>query len=92
MQCQSMRSWSATKSLKIRSSKKSIKSKLGEWFLSLKVVLLIILSGKEHSSSKDKVNRVFKQIYNEVTRLTSVHAYVDERVVYSKNDYNNAQQ
>ncbi len=35
---------------------------------------------------------MFKQIYKEVTRLASVHAYVNERIVHLKNDYNDAQQ
>lgn len=52
---------------------------------------MIISSGKEHSSTKDQGDRVSGQIYQGVTRLTSVHAYADGRVVYSKDDYNDAQ-
>lgn len=57
-----------------------------------KAVLLIVPSGKEHNSPKDEVDRVSGKIFNGLTRLTSVHAYADGRVTYSKDDHNDAQQ
>ena len=52
----------------------------------------MVFSGGEHSSSKDKAYRVSGQIYKGGTRLTSVHVYADKVVVFSKDDYNDAQQ
>jgi hypothetical protein len=54
-------------------------------------LLLTPSSGKAHISHKDNKLRVSGQIFKGQTRLTSVHAYADGEVEYSKQDFNNAQ-
>ncbi|KAI9728114.1 MAG: hypothetical protein M1834_007830 [Cirrosporium novae-zelandiae] len=50
------------------------------------------IAGAEHTSTKDSQLRVSGQIYQGPRRLTSVHAYDDGRVEYSKKSYNDAQE
>ncbi|KAF5963454.1 protein kinase [Fusarium bulbicola] len=49
------------------------------------------IAGQPHTSRRDQGFRVSGQIYKGDKRLTSIHAYEDGRVVYSKDDYNNSQ-
>lgn len=47
--------------------------------------------GREHKSRADPVDRVSGKLFKGETRVTSVHAYHDGRVVYSKEEFNEAQ-
>ncbi|KAL2686844.1 hypothetical protein Neosp_004386 [[Neocosmospora] mangrovei] len=67
------------------SSKVSKNSKLAE-------ADTVEISGQPHDSYKDAGFRVSGQVYRGNKRLTSIHAYEDGRVVYSKDAYNAAQQ
>jgi hypothetical protein len=49
-------------------------------------------SGEAHTSHKDNKLRVSGQIFKGQTRLTSVHAYADGEVEYSKQSFNDAQE
>lgn len=51
----------------------------------------MVYSGQENNTAKDKVNHVSGQVFKGNTRVTSVRAYTDGRVVYSKDEYNDAQ-
>ncbi|KAF4458959.1 hypothetical protein FALBO_14294 [Fusarium albosuccineum] len=50
------------------------------------------IAGQPHSSRKDPAFRVSGQVFKGSKRLTSVHAYDDGRIVYSKEDYNRSQE
>ncbi|KAH6952599.1 hypothetical protein DER45DRAFT_573675 [Fusarium avenaceum] len=50
------------------------------------------IAGQPHTSRKDPGFRVSGQIYKGNKRLTSVHAYEDGRIVFSKDDYNASQE
>ena len=54
--------------------------------------MLTLYSGQEHNSAKDKVDRVSGQVFKGITRVTSIHAYTDGTVIYSKKEYNDSQE
>ncbi|KXS93468.1 hypothetical protein AC578_9219 [Pseudocercospora eumusae] len=49
------------------------------------------IAGRPHTSSKDAKLRVSGQIFKDNARMTSIHAYDDGTVEYSKQSYNDAQ-
>lgn len=51
-----------------------------------------LFRGREHTSRADPVSRVSGKIFRSGVRITSVHAYEDGRVVYSKEEINKAQE
>ncbi|KAF1820043.1 uncharacterized protein K489DRAFT_412070 [Dissoconium aciculare CBS 342.82] len=67
-----------------------IKSKLSD-NSKLALADTVEIAGQPHVSSKDPKLRVSGQVYKGNVRLTSVHAYDDGTVEYSKQSYNEAQ-
>jgi hypothetical protein len=50
------------------------------------------ISGEPHTSASDPKTRVSGQVFKDGKRLTSIHAYEDGVVQYSKLDINDAQE
>lgn len=50
------------------------------------------LSGDEHTSLTDPKPRVSGQVFKDNRRLTSLHAYHDGTIIYSKDSINKAQE
>jgi hypothetical protein len=50
------------------------------------------LSGEEHTSPADPKPRVSGQVFKEKRHLTSLHAYHDGTIIYSKDSINKAQE
>jgi hypothetical protein len=55
-------------------------------------MLLTPTRGQAHTSHEDSKLRVSGQIFRAQARLTSVHAYADGEVEYSKQSFNDAQE
>ncbi|DAA73117.1 TPA_exp: hypothetical protein A8136_5042 [Trichophyton benhamiae CBS 112371] len=80
--------WKGTKP--IPEYEENIKTQVGKNY-KLDGVDRIEIAGGEHDSAADPDMRVSGQIFKGHRRVTSVHAYKDGRVVYSKELFNESQ-